>query len=273
MDRVEKALDRARLLREGGEKPPVSMPGSVRPPPDRPSRPPSIIYDRTRQEKIPQKALERARLIAGATNDWRANAFKVLRAQVLQQLSRDGLKTVGITSATPGDGKTLIAANLAISIAMDMNQTVLLVDLDLRRARLASGFGLQPEHGLSDYLLEACELEDCLVNPGIDRLVLLPERSAASHSSELLSSPRMKSMMQEVRDRYADRLVLYDLPPLFAGDDALVIAPTLDAILLVAQAGKTKKEEIETSLDLLKDCNVIGTVLNKGEYKEKYYYQ
>ena len=268
MDRVERALEKARLQREGAE----GIRVSEVPPDGPPVSPKAIVYDRTRQEKVSPKTLEKSRLVAGLENDWRANPFKVLRAQVLKRMSQDGLRTIGITSAAPGDGKSLIAANLAMSIALDINQTVLLVDLDLRRARIASYFGLKPEQGLSDYLLEKCPLEDCLVNPGIDRLVLLPEKGAVSNSSELLGSPRMKDLAQELKERYADRIVIYDLPPLFAGDDALVIAPSIDSMILTVQAGKTTKNEIESSLSLLRDTKLIGTVLNRGTQEEKYYY-
>ncbi len=265
MDRVEKALEKARLRREGGVEARASVPASF----DGPTTPTTIVYDRTRQENILLEHFEKARLIAGLKNDWRANAFKILRTQILHRLSSEGLTTVGITSAMSGDGKSLVAANLAISMAMDINQTVLLVDLDLRRARLAHYFGLWPYHGLSDYLMDICELEDCLVTPGIERLVLLLERGSIMNSSEILGSPKMKELAQELKDRYADRIIIYDLPPVLTSDDALVIVPNLDAIILVVQEGKSTKNEVESALALLKDSKLIGTVLNKSTRKKK----
>lgn len=269
MDRVEKALEKARRKREGGEAQPSAPKGSDKP---NGSGPAKIVYGKTRQENIPTEKFEKARLIAGLNNDWRADTFRILRAQILQKLSSEGFRTIGVTSAASGDGKTLVAANLAISMAMDINQTVLLVDLDLRRARLGDYFDLKFDRGLSDYLTEQCELEECLINPGVDRLVLLPERGSITNSSEILATPRMRDLAQELKNRYSDRIIIYDLPPLLASDDALVMAPYVDATILVVQEGKTTKNEVESALALLDDSNFIGTVLNKGEREMHSYY-
>lgn len=266
MDRVEKALEKARLKREGGTEAQPSVSSSDA------ETPKAIIYEKTRQQQIPEAKFQKARLIAGSNEDWRADTFRILRAQILQRLSSEGYRTVGITSAASGDGKTLVAANLAISMAMDINQTVLLVDLDLRRARIGNYFDLTIDCGLSDYLTEQCELEQCLVNPGVERLVVLPERGSIRNSSEILASPRMKELAKELKTRYADRIVIYDLPPLLASDDALVMMPNLDATVLVVQEGKTSKTEVENALALLDGEKFLGTVLNKSERREQSYY-
>ena len=232
----------------------------------------TVVYKETRQEEVPEKILKSARIIAGMEKDWRADAFRVLRTQLLQRLTEPTSNTVGITSPTSSDGKSLIAANLAVSLAMDVSHTVMLVDLDLRRARLAEYFGLTPSHGLTDYLLDHCDLNECLVSPGIARLVLLPQCERVRNSSEMLSSPKMKALMKELKERYPDRIIVYDLPPLLASDDALVMAPLLDATILVVRDEKTTSSEIESSLALLKDYNCLGTVLNRSRRAKQYYY-
>jgi capsular exopolysaccharide synthesis family protein len=183
-------------------------------------------------------------------------------------MASKGWKTLGITSAAAGDGKTLTAVNLAVSIAMDMNQTVLLVDADLRRPGVHKCFGFNPQYGLSDYLKDTCLLDMCLVNPGVERLVILPQARSVAESSEVLAMPRTRALTAELKNRYPDRMVLYDLPPLLVSDDALVLLPSLDASLLVVQEGKNEENEIERALELLSGQNWLGSVLNRCERGE-----
>jgi capsular exopolysaccharide synthesis family protein len=222
-----------------------------------------IRYSETRVEKVSTDQLHSNRLVAGMMLDNLADTYRLLRAQVLKRLQADGGSTVAVCSANTGEGKTLTAANLAISMAMDPNHTVLLVDLDLRRPRIQQYFGIgKIAAGLCDYLEGNAELSDALINPGIDGLVLLPVRRALVNSSELLSSPRMLHLLSELKGRYSDRVVIYDLPPLLATDDSLVVLPHIDASLLVVREGGTRAGEIQRSMRLLDNHNLLGTVLN-----------
>ena len=126
--------------------------------------------------------------------------------------------------------------------------------------------------GLTDYLLLNTDLPDCLVNPGIERLVLLPVGTPVQNSSEVLGSPKMLSLANELKTRYPDRLVIYDLPPLLTGDDALVFLPRLDGCMLVVEERKTRTQELERALDLLKDGKLIGTILNKSQMETTHHY-
>ena len=141
------------------------------------------------------------------------------------------------------------------------NHTVLLVDLNLRSPSVHKHFGEDNVPGLSDYLVKN-QIPELLFNPGIDRLVVLPGNEPIAASSEYLTSPRMIELIREVKSRYDSRIVIFDLPPLLTSDDVLVVSPHIDALLLVARDGVTKKQELQRSREMLKDLNLIGTTLN-----------
>ena len=205
------------------------------------------------------------RIVAMADHDPAATAYKVLRTHVLQRMRANHWKTLAITSPAQGNGKTVTSINLAITLARDLKHTVLLVDLDLRRPSLASFFFDQPVPGLSDYITDDRPIEELLVNPGIERLTLLPGNHSFTHSSEILCSPKMIELVEELKGRYADRLVLFDMPPVLGGDDVIAFAPYVDAVLLVVEEGGTTKDELMEAYALLDGANILGTVLNKAE--------
>jgi len=171
-------------------------------------------------------------------------------------------QSLAITSPGEGEGRTTTAINLAISLARDVNHTVLLVDLDMRRPTVAKYLGFNPVAGIDDCLLDNVPLHEALFNPGIERLVVLPCRNAFASSSELLSSPSMQRLAEELKARYPERLVIYDLPPLLLRDDLLAFSPHIDAALLVAHEGKTRKGDLQRAMEMLKTVNVVGTIMN-----------
>jgi capsular exopolysaccharide synthesis family protein len=205
------------------------------------------------------------RIVAMADDDPAATAYKVLRTHVLQRMRANGWKTLAITSPTQGNGKTVTAINLAITLARDVKHTILLVDLDLRRPSLASYFFPHPLPGLSDYITEDRPIDELLIDPGIDRLTLLPGNHSFTHSSEILCSPKMIELVDELKGRHADRLVLFDMPPVLGGDDVIAFSPYVDAVLLVVEEGKTSKDELSEAYALLDGDKILGTVLNKAE--------
>jgi len=223
-----------------------------------------ITYTQTKRWPLDRLAAQRHRLISGMGTDPVTIAYKMLRTQVLQRTRQHGWKTLAITSPAFGEGKTLTAVNLAITLAREVNRTVLLIDLDLQRPSVAACFGYVPSAGLADYLTGVAALPEILVNPGIERLVMLPGRGRVENSSEALSSPKMTELVQELRDRYPERLVIIDLPPLLVADDALAFSPYVDAMLLVAEEGKTSRDDLRRAVKLLDGVNIIGTVLNKS---------
>lgn len=205
------------------------------------------------------------RLVMGLKNDPHADVFRLLRTNVLRQLRENDWSSLAVVAPTEACGKTFTAANLAAALAMEVNQTVLLVDADLRNPQLAWYFGIQPEKGLLDYLQTDIQVEDLLINPSIERLVVLPGRRSSTISSELLSMPKMSALVDELKSRYQSRIVLFDLPPLLATDDALLFMHHFDAALLVVEDGKTTPDEVQRSLAILEQTNLAGMVLNKAK--------
>jgi capsular exopolysaccharide synthesis family protein len=193
------------------------------------------------------------------------DAFKILRTQVMHRLRENGWNVVGITSPGHGEGKTLTAVNLAVSLAMEVTQTVLLVDANLRSPSVHDAFGLKDSPGLVDFLLDDTPVEDLLIHPRIGRFVLLPGGRAIASSTEVLTSPKMIALVDEFKHRYPSRVVIFDLPPLLHTADVLAFSPYTDALLLVLEEGKTTVEEVERAVSLLQDSRpILGTVLNKA---------
>ena len=272
MEKIQKALERARQQRLSTLETDVDGKGRQPPAPrsKRSGRP--VVYQQTRVVAPPKEIFLDGRIVAGLSQHELADTFRILRTQVLQRLTLGGYSTLAITSANRGEGKSLTSANLAISLAMHVDRTVLLVDLDLRRPSLHKYFGIEPEAGLTDYLLNDTPLSSCLINPGIERLVILPVRTALEASSELLSTAKMIALAQELKARYPDRIVIYDLPPVLVSDDALAFLQHVDCCLFVVQDGRTPKGDIVRAMELLGDSEVIGTVLNKSSAEIKNYY-
>lgn len=223
----------------------------------------SVTYTETRRIPLSASVMEKHRLIAGSGKDAVTSAYKVLRTQVLQRLKGNNWNALAVVSAKHREGKSVTAVNLAISLAQEVTHTVLLVDLNLHDPTLHRFFDYHPPHGLSDYLTNGVALKEVLFNPGIDRLVVLPAGSALANSSEMLSSPKMTALVDELKARYPSRIVLFDLPPLLSSDDALAFAPYVDAALLVIQDGATDRDELMRAMSLLGETPVIGSVLNK----------
>lgn len=271
MDYIQKAIDKARGEREGNEQQ-----GQGRPevPGVTPTRPASsagktlkdgINYTQTRQVKIDDDTLRQQRVIAGFTADKRAEPYRQLRTQVLQKLRANNWKTLAITSPSQSAGKTLTAVNLAISLSKEVNQTVMLVDLDLKSPGMLKTLTIDAEYGLVDHLKGEVSVGEILINPGFERLVLLPCKPGSEFGSELLSSPEMNALMDDLTSRYESRIIIFDLPAVLSGDDVLAFLPRVDASLLVIEDGASSKEDIERSLHLLEGSNLIGTVLNKAD--------
>ena len=222
-----------------------------------------IQYTQTKVTRSSPDLLRQRRTIMGLKNDPHIDIFRQLRTKVLRKLRENKWNSLAITSATPDAGKSFVTANLAIALAMEVNQTVLVVDGDLRNPNVGWLFGLDVEQGLLDYLSEDIPLPSILINPGFQRLVLLPGKGFTSHSSELLSSPKMLTLVNELKFKYDSRIILFDLPPLLASDDTMLFMPNFDATLLVVEDGKTTAEDIRRSLQILEGTELMGIVLNK----------
>ncbi|BBA32327.1 putative exopolysaccharide biosynthesis related tyrosine-protein kinase [Methylocaldum marinum] len=224
-----------------------------------------IEYTTTRSLEVSREVLRRHRLIAGYEPGPYLDAYKVLRTKVLQILREHGWNALAVTSPNPQAGKTVAAINLALSLALDVSQTVLLVDANLRRPAVHTAFGFTPRYGLADYLLDDVPIERLLINPkGIGRFVILPGSRPLPDSAELLASPKMARLVDELKHRYPSRIVVFDLPHLTTAD-ALAFAPHVDAALLVIEAGRTTQTQLTDALTQLSTTPILGTLLNKAE--------
>jgi protein-tyrosine kinase len=159
-----------------------------------------------------------------------------------------------------------------MSFARDVNTTTVLADFDLRKPSVAKYLGVLPDHGLSDVLNGTVSLEQAMVSPGIPRLGLLLNSAPTESSSELLASPGVSKVVRRLRAG-PQRIVVFDMPPLLAGDDVLAFAPHVDALLVVVAEGVTTREALVAAKELVKGFNVVGTVLNRSvESATSHYY-
>ncbi|MFK7886452.1 MAG: AAA family ATPase [Gammaproteobacteria bacterium] len=272
MERIKQALERAKKERDQGGT--TRKPALIRTPANRPAPVSSdkIVYTETKVFHPDQAVLDRNRVIGGASATAATDAYRMLRTRVLQRMRDNNWTSLMVTSAGVSEGKSLTAVNLAISLAREVSHTVLLVDLDLRRPGVHEFFGYEPKAGLVDVLESTATMSEVMFNPGIERLVVLPARRRVENSSELLSSPEMLGIIAEIKSRYPERIVIFDMPPVLATDDALAFSPNADAVLLVVAEGQTGHSELGTVYEVLNDCNILGTVLNKAEgYTTAYY--
>lgn len=231
-------------------------------------------YTHTRTVPVDPQTMMRHRLISSGVEVEIVESYKLLRTHVLQKTQAQHRNVLMVTSPLPDEGKTLTAINLAISISRELAQTVLLVDLDLRSPSIHRYFGFEVDKGLIDYLEGRCTIPEVLVNPqGYDRLVILPGGRPTEWASELIRSPRMLSLVPELKGFYADRYVLFDLPPLLLFADALTFSPLVDGIIVVVAARTTLSTDLKRCQEMLKERPVLGYVFNKAELasRSRYY--
>jgi capsular exopolysaccharide synthesis family protein len=225
----------------------------------------NINYSQTRVVPCNDKVLEANRLISASHSGQWLESFRKLRTRCLQSMELHNWNSLAITSASAGTGNSVTAANLAISIALELNRTALLVDVNFKNPNIHKLFGLQVENGLSDYLLHDTPINQILINPGIERLTIMPSgRQPMLNSTEMLHAPKMLRLVKELKDRYPERIIIFDLPPILDQDDALGFAPYVDCLLLVVDEGKTSINHLKEAALLLKDKQVLGTVFNKS---------
>ncbi len=201
-----------------------------------------------------------------------AEQYRMLRTQVLRKTEGEGDNCLMVTSSVAGEGKTTTAINLAIAIAQEVHKTVLLVDADLRAPSIHKYLGLTPEKGLVHNLLDDVPLEEILVRTGVEKLTFLPAGGSLPNSTEILRSPRMQRLIQEVKERYRDRYVIFDTTPLLATADAMVLSHFMDGVIMVVQGEKTSRNDLAKSLSHLAGCNILGMVMNNLSIMEKPYY-
>ena len=210
-----------------------------------------------------------------------AEEFRHIKRPLLLNAFGDGAiqvpnsNLIMVTSARPSEGKTFTTINLALSIALERDLTVLLVDADVAKPSIARVLNYPGTAGLVDYLADHDRpLSDLILQTSLPKLRILPSGRRHAHSTELLASESMSQLVQELAQRYSDRVVLFDSPPLLATSEASVLAGLMGQVVMVVEANKTKREELNEALTHLNPNQYVGLVLNKSgkPFGADYYY-
>jgi capsular exopolysaccharide synthesis family protein len=274
MEEIRQAVERARAGRDAGREQhnPARTPIS----PQGPKLGAASGYQS--HAEIQEVALNSAylqsnRIISHIVTDPLARPFDMLRTQILQSMDSKSTKILAVTSPTPGCGKTVTAANLAFSIARQPERSVLLVDLDFQKPKVATSLGLECDDGVLSVLDGRTMLPNAIIHAcvGNQRLMVLPTTSTTG-SSELMTSRAMAAMFQDLRKDYASQIVIVDLPPILSSDDVISILPQVDCVLLVVAVGISTVSEIEQCNRHLQSAEVVRIVLNKVPHEGAPYY-
>lgn len=200
-----------------------------------------------------------------------ADEFRVIkRPLIANALGKSGARIergnmIMVTSAVPGEGKTFTAINLAMSIAMEVDTRVLLVDADVANPSVPAVLGFKEPRGLMDVLIDGTvDLADVLLRTNVDRLTVLPAGRSHRRATELLASEAMERLIADLAMRYPDRIVVFDAPPLLATTEARALATHMGQIVVVVEAERTTQSAVKHALALLEDCPVVMTMLNKA---------
>ncbi|MGB5157673.1 polysaccharide biosynthesis tyrosine autokinase [Desulfobacterium sp. N47] len=193
--------------------------------------------------------------------------FRKLRTYLFMPALGAKPKTILMTSAVSGEGKSLIAINLAITIAKELHSHALLMDCDLRNPSLSRWFGVNKAKGLSDYLVGNSELPDLLIKTGIDKLNILPGGDSQENPAELIGSKKMEGLIDELKSRYSDRHIILDSSPVLATTEPQVLYKVVDCIILVVRAGVTPRGSVQQAIKFLGKEKIVGVVLNDMNFR------
>jgi capsular exopolysaccharide synthesis family protein len=206
-------------------------------------------------------ALDQHLVAALAPQSLAAEQYRSLRTRIKQAENGRAIRAIAVTSPNKGDGKSLTAANLSLTMAQEFQQRVLLIDADLRRPSVHHLFGISDTPGLADVLMGAADLNQALVALPEYHVTLLPAGAPPSHPAELLGASSMRRILDTLRTRF-DR-ILIDMPPVAPLADVHILAPLVDGVLMIVRAGVTPKPAIEQALSGLDASKVLGLVLNE----------
>ncbi len=209
-------------------------------------------------------------------NSAASESFKMLRTKLLVLARERPMRSILVTSAEPLDGKSLMAANLAVSIAQGLNDYVLLADCDIRAPTIHRIFNLTMRAGITDYLKEGDSVAPFLMKTPLDKLTVLPGGKPAPNPSELLCSSKMRALIEELKSRYDDRFIIFDSPPGQFTAETAFLARMMDGIILVVRHGKTPRHLITETIENIGRERVLGVVFNASPERMKdyqYYYR
>ena len=224
---------------------------------------------------------QRGYLIDNGTRESIKNEFRQIKRKLLNNAFGNAAKTlhhsnlIMVSSAKPNEGKTFVAINLALSIALEQDKAVLLIDADVLRPSVVRELGVKENPGIIDYLLGDSErVSDIIYDTDIDKLKLIPAGKPHHLSNELLASEKMANFASELANRYPDRIVIFDCPPLIGTTETLVLASLMGQALIVVEESKTSIADIKAATEHLNEDLALGIVLNKAikSHKDLYGY-
>lgn len=225
------------------------------------------------RELIIQNGFSPKLLVLSAPKSLDAENFKILRGQILFPKDGERPRTIMVTSTFSGEGKTFVAANLAVSIALGIDEYVLLVDSDLRRPQLHEMLGYTNSEGLHEYLTRKKQLPDLIIRTKIDKLSMLTAGNVPPNPAELLSSAMMEGFLEEVKGRYEDRFIVIDSAPSQTTAEANVLAKYVDGIILVVMAQRSPRKAIQKAIHNLGKEKILGVVFNGYSQAYKTYHK
>jgi len=228
----------------------------------------------TKNATFDRAVMEKNCVLLSSSDAAAFNSYKILRTRLRRRMASSQWRSIGISGAAEGVGKTLTALNLGITFAHDPRSPAILVDLDLYRPKLASYLGMSFDKGLTDYLLGEAEIGEVVYSTSFPGLVIVPNGRPLQNASELLASQRMSDLVLALESLHPQRTIIYDMPPLLMSDDVLLFSPHMDCMLDVIAVGVTPRAALERSKEVLSELNVIGSVVNRaaGEDSPNYYY-
>lgn len=209
--------------------------------------------------------VSRARGVHAFNNlDPRSRSFNLMRAKLISLWRERSWRMLGVVSATPEVGKSFVSANLAAALSRDPRFQAYLIDLDLRRGAVKHIFGIEVDNGIAEFLQDANPAAALAAyRPAGEELIIIPSVPGDISSAELLASNRARTMLRGMRTSDPKNFFIFDLPPVFANDDAATTMESLDGYVVIVEDGKTTKQEIETTIDMLGHEQLVGVILNK----------
>ena len=210
-----------------------------------------------------------------------AEEYRKLKAMVIKLTQQGPRRTaIMITSANSGEGKSLTSINLAISLAQEVSHRALLIDADLRRPSLAAYFGIKGRTGLAECLRDGANVSAAIVDTGVPKLDILPAGASVANPVELLSSPKMKAILVELKRNNPERYIIIDTPPILPFAETQIISMLADGVLLVVKEGETTVQDLHDTLDVLKGTKILGITFNNVDVRTqgmnnryRHYYQ
>ncbi len=221
------------------------------------------VYANSQTYKINPDVVAANRGVCINPNAQEIQRYKILKTRIYQHLEANALNTIMITSPNKREGKTVNAINMAFTFARGMNQTVLLVDCDFTGQDIHKYLGIDSSVSLIDYFMEGTPLNELIIWPGVDKLTIISGNRTIVDGSEILSSKKMEELVHEMKHRYDDRYVIFDAPPVLEHAEAIAMAPMVDGIIVVVEAGVTPKKDVQKAISMLPKEKIVGLLLNK----------